>query len=777
MALSTNFISGLSSGINWSTMVDNLIAIDHQRVDLISNQKSDYEAKLAAWQSFNTKLLALKTASDSLKNPDDFGMFTSSMTTDSSTVKGSDLMTVTASSTASIGSYQIEVTNLAMAEKVRSVTTYADASATLGSSYAGDILINGETVSIDATDTLSSVLNKINNANTGASPTGVTATIIKYGASDYRLTLTSDTTGAAGILLQNGGAQDILSLFNFTEVVNGLDASFSVDGVPISQSSNTVDDVIAGATIDLLKADTSTTVTININRDIDSIKSKIQNFVSKYNDVASYINTQNSYDADTKKTGGVLFGDGTLFSVKSDLTAIVTQSVWGVNSQFSIMGLAGINLDKTGQLSINDTTLTGYLQTNFNDIMSLFTAQGITSSSSLSYTGNTQNSKSGLYTVHIDTAASRITSTSNTAVGGALGSDETLTITEGSKTATISLTSTMTISDIINAINAETDAVYTQTLAGSQQLKQDDNVTPITSETTWDNISGTTLVNGDVITFSGTSRSGTSVTGSYTVNNTTTDKVQGLLSAIENAFSNNVTASMDTSGRIVVTDKYSGASELALDIEEPVGKGLDFGTVLKTNTGGQTGRYAMDITASNDGGNHLALTHNSYGSSYSFTISETSDLLWTAVGPEIVNNGTDVTGTIGGETATGSGQMLTGNTGNVNTEGLSVKYTGTAIGDAGTLTLTLGTAELFSRSLFNITDSYEGYVSFKQTSLQNSIDDFETKIDQMEARLALKKERMVKSFVAMETALSSIQNQSSWLAGQISSAEGGWMAL
>jgi len=642
MALSTNFISGLSSGINWSTMVDNLIAIDHQRVDLISNQKSNYEAKLAAWQSFNTKLLALKTAADSLKNPEDFGMYTASMTTDSSTVKGSDLMTVTASSTASIGSYQIKVTSLAVAEKVRS-GSYADISTALGSSYAGDILINGETVSIDATDTLSSVLNKINNANTGASPTGVTATIIKYGASDYRLTLTSDTTGAAGIDLQNGGAQDILSLFNFSEVVNGADASFSVDGVPISQSSNTVDDVIAGVSIDLLKADTNTTVTLNINRDIDSIKSKIQDFVSKYNDVASYINTQNSYDTTTKKTGGLLFGDGTLFSVKSDLTSIITESIWGVDSQFSIMGLVGINLDKNGQLNIDDATLTGYLQTNFSDVSSLFVGQGAASNGSLAYVGHTQNSKAAEYTVHITTAATRSTSAANTAVGGNLGSDETLTIAAGSKTAAISLTGSMTISDIINAINTE------------------------------------------------------------------------------------------------------------------------------------LGAKAIDITASNDGSNHLVLTSNSYGV-HSFTISEDSDVLWTG-GDQTVNNGQNVSGTINGETATGSGQVLAGNTGNANTEGLSVKYSGTDTGDIGTITLTTGVAELFGRTLFSITDPYEGYVSFKETSLQNSIDDFQTKIDQMEARLALKKEQMINRFVVMETALNNIQNQSSWLTSQISAAEGGWKSL
>jgi flagellar hook-associated protein 2 len=772
MTISTSLVSGLSSGIDWATMVDQLISIDHKRVDLISSQKSEYEEKLKEWQSFNTKLLALKTAAEGLKDLEDFSVYKASMTTNSATVKGSDLMSVTTSSTASIGSYQIIVNNLAVAEKVRS-GSYTDISTALGAGYAGDIVINGETVSIDATDTLSSLQNKINNANTGTSPTGVTASIIKYGESDYRLTLTSDTTGAAGIELENGGVPDILSLFNFNEVVNGADASFTVDGLAITQASNTVDDVIAGVTIDLLKADPATTVTLTINRDIDAVKGKIQTFVSKYNDVASYINTQSSYDTEANKAGGVLFGDGTLSSVKSDLTSLITQSVWGVSSQFSIPGLVGINLDNKGQLSINDTTLTGYLKTHFNDVVALFVGQGVASNGSLDYVAHTQNSKAGEYTVSISSAATRSSSTSDTAVSGTLGSDEILTITEGTNTANVSFTSSMTIGDIIDAINTEFDTVYTQRLVGSQQLKEDDNVTPITSQTTWDNIYGTTLQDGDVITFSGTTRSGGIVSGNYTISNVGTDKVQGLLSAIETAFVNNVTASIDTSGRIMVTDKDSGTSQITLDITEPTGRGLDFGTVDKANPGGATGRYGMAITASNDGSDHLVLTHNSYGDTYSFNISEDSDILWTG-GDQTVSNGSNVAGTINGEAATGSGQILKGNTGNANTEGLSIKYTGTSTGDAGTIKLTIGTADLFSRILFNITDSYDGYVTFKKTSLQNSIDGFKTKIVQMEAQLERKKEMMINRFVAMEIALDTMKNQSNWLAGQLTSAASAW---
>jgi flagellar hook-associated protein 2 len=132
-------------------------------------------------------------------------------------------------------------------------------------------------------------------------------------------------------------------------------------------------------------------------------------------------------------------------------------------------------------------------------------------------------------------------------------------------------------------------------------------------------------------------------------------------------------------------------------------------------------------------------------------------------------------GTINGEAATGSGQILTGDDDEANVDGLVIKYSGATTGDnVGSVTLTLGTAELFDRALFYITDSFEGYVAFKQDSLQNRIDDLEDDISAMEDRLDRKMELMINRFVIMERALAVMQSQSQWLAGQINATYSGW---
>ena len=1030
MSLSTNLVSGLASGFDWRSMIDQLMEIEHKRVDLVEDQKTEYENKLSEWQSFNTKLLSLKTAAADLKDTEDFDVYTSDMTSDNSNIDASDILSVSTSSFASKGSYSITVSSLATAQKLssRSFSGFSDG---LGASYAGDILINGVAVTISETDSLADVRNRINNANAGTDPTGVTASIVSYETNDYRLMLTSDDTGEDGIGLQNASSSDLLELFgwkdksssiknsitggaqsdsfsnstqdvktllglsstqsgtiqikggnvsidfstdsiediktainnasivgvsasvvtdtswstttyklqidgsqdfvddqniletlgviqngvssvqgttsgnsmtvngeyitsdsliteidgyneftigdkislgatsrdhgnidvsgdiltitenttaqdlldaietayetngdevsvyitstgkievvdletdagslvvdlqsttansdstldwgSFTvlgevrkrELVAGADASIIVDGVTTTSADNTVNDVLSGATLNLLKADIDTTVTLNIDRDVDEIMEKISVFVDAYNEITSYIQQQQSHNEDEKETSGILFGDGTLSSVKSDITSTLIQSVWGVSSEYSMMGLVGINVDNEGQLNIDTEKLEGYLNTNFNDVKNLFSANGTTNAGTMEYVSHSRDTQAGEYTVNITTAATQSTATSN---NGTVGENETLTIADGDKVAEIDLTTDMTLSGIKNAINSEMSKVYTETLIGDTQLYEGSGeTTALSSTTTWDQVyidasNSANLADNDVISFSGTTRSGGDVDGSYTIGDASTDSVQGLFFAIESAYGNGITATVDSSGQIVLMEKSSGNSQISITFDYSQAHNLSFGSSVSTsNTGGQEGRYAMDITATDDGSGHLVLTHDNYGSDYGFTISEdaaaSGNKLWTG-GDQTVNNGADVVGTINGGAATGSGQLMTGNDGENNIEGLVIKYTGTAEGlDVGEIKLTLGTAELFDRVLFNIADAYEGYVAFKQDSLQDSIYSFETKIEEMEARLDRKMEMMINRFVAMETALSLMQSQSEWLTGQINASYSGW---
>jgi len=162
MGLSTNLISGLASGFDWRSMIDELMKIQYRRVDLVEDRKNEYELKLSEWQSFNTKLLSLKTAAEGLRDPGDFNVFTSVMTSDSSTIKASELLSVSTTTSASPGTYNIEITELAKAQKLSSkgFSTYDTAL-----QLSGEFVINGRAVSVDANDDLMDIRGKINNLN------------------------------------------------------------------------------------------------------------------------------------------------------------------------------------------------------------------------------------------------------------------------------------------------------------------------------------------------------------------------------------------------------------------------------------------------------------------------------------------------------------------------------------------------------------------------------------------------------------------------------------
>ncbi len=1028
MSMSTNLVSGLVSGFDWRSMIDQLIEIEHQRVDLVEDRKSEYESKLTEWQSVNTMLLSLKTAASALSVESAFNVYTSSATSNTSKA-APDLLTVSTSSTASPGTYEIKVNNMAKSQKLSSKSYSATDTAI--SLSAGDILVSGRVVNIAATDTLADIKNKINAVNTGSSPSNVTANIVQYGTNDYRLVLTNDNTGADGISLLNasssdilgdlgfietasgsydiknsitGGAQsdrfisvndsieDLLDLntpqssatlkikgengsdsdnitidlsahnlnqiadainankgaanisasvvsetadgntyyrlqidgiddtdpfsdnnnifqtlglikggvgdvvgdvgtnamttngqvittstklvdidgyleytagdqilfegydtsgsavnytfslsdtktvqdllndiesqygdvtaavtadgkiqivdnttatpassnlsvtftptidkgeldFGFTgaaisvirdrELVEGKDASIVVDDVTITDPSNTITDVIEGVTLNLVGADdAATTVTVKVERDLSAIKSKIQDMVDSFNTVLGYINTQFSYNDKTDEVGGILFGDGTLASVKSDLINIVTETITGASSDFNKLSLIGITLDLTNTeegyyqdltLSIDEDKLTDALETNFDDVRKLFAAFGSSPDANIEYISHTDDTLGGTYDVVITEAATQGTVTGSKALGGDLGEDVTVTIEDFAtgRVATVELLAAdnLDIDDIVNAVNSELAEEYTEILTG-------DNATGYSSSTMFSDITGAD--DGDEITFSGTRRSGISVSGSYQIEDAGAETVGDLLEAIEDMFEDEVTASLDANGKIVITDKQAGDSQLTFAINTDSITDLDFGTVSATTEG----RYAMPITASNDGGK-LVLTHNTYGTGQIAFVSQSSATDPLGLDDATSVWGVNVAGTINSITATGSGQTLTVDSDGNDADGLSISYSGTGT-PATTFTLTLGIGVLLDRQLGFITDTTDGYVAFKQESLQDSIDSYETRIEQMEAQLNRKMEMMINKFVAMEVALSKIQNQSNWLTGQINASYSGW---
>jgi flagellar hook-associated protein 2 len=620
-------LSGLGSGIDWQSIVSEMQTADEASLSPYNEQIATDQNKISAWTSFAAQLTTLDNASQTLESPTAMDLYSATVTS-SSTNSASSLLSATASTSATVGSYNVVINDTAQAEKIASASFSSQAS---GLGVTGTILVNGKAVNIASTDSLLNIEANINNVDTGTNASGVTASIFQDSATTYRLVLTSDNTGAAGISLANGSASDTLtslgfngtgtsiknqtaqgaqsdafssastaveallgnsgqdlsgnvtingktatidlsdslsaiqstlsdagitssivsstsgssttyrlaiegmtswtdqnnvlqalglvtggsvanksggsaitsstlitaidgynqytsgdsititgsthngtvitptsfaitqtttvgsllnqiqSLFgNVTASVNsngqiqvtdnstgtsklsvnlsstllgsgagtlnfgsvgqygtthnyvlqqGSDASFSVDGINTTSSTNTITTAIPGVTLNLLGADSGTTLTVNINHDVSGIENEINTMVSAYNGVMSYVNTQMSYNTSTSTTGGVLFGDNTLTAIKQELQSTIMQKVG--TGTFQYLSQIGLSLVSNAQISFDTAQFQSALTTNFQNVANLFADSASTSDSRFQYVYSTGDTQSGTYSVNV----------------------------------------------------------------------------------------------------------------------------------------------------------------------------------------------------------------------------------------------------------------------------------------------------------------------------------------------------------------------------------------
>jgi flagellar hook-associated protein 2 len=179
----------------------------------------------------------------------------------------------------------------------------------------------------------------------------------------------------------------------------GANAAFTVDGMSMASSTNTVTNAIAGVTLNLLGADPNTTLTVNVSPDTQAIEANINTWINAYNTVISYVNTQNTYTASSNTTGGPLFGDNTLQTIKAELQSTIMNQV-GTGSMDYLANI-GITTGSNGQLSLVTTTFEQALSSNFSGVVNLLSDSGVCSSSQFQYVYSNSNTQSGTYNIDI----------------------------------------------------------------------------------------------------------------------------------------------------------------------------------------------------------------------------------------------------------------------------------------------------------------------------------------------------------------------------------------
>lgn len=656
---------GIGSNLDVNGIVTKLMSVEQQPVTLLNKKEASYQAKLSAYGGLQSAVSSFQSALQGLSDVTKF-QSTKASPADSTVV------TASSSSISTAGSYTIDVTTLAQSQKLvaagqTSITaaiggggattltfdfgTVSGGAFAAGAYTGAGFASNGagiKTVTIDSSNnSLSGIKDAINNAKIG-----VTASIVNDGgASPYRLVLSSDTLGKSNsIKLSVSGDAALSGLLahdpandtgqSLSESVTAQNAVFSVNGVAISKTSNSVSDVIQGVTFNLLKAASSTT--LSVSQDTASVTTSVNALATAYNSLNKTIADLTAYDPKTK-VAGPLLGDSTVRTVQTQIRRMLSTPLAHPSGSFSSLGQIGVSFQKDGSLAVDSGKLQSAINTNFSDIAGLFATTGKASDSLVSYTGSTANTKPGTYALSVSQLASQ---------GNALGTVDL------SAAAPITITA-----GVDDALAMMVDGISVSVTLGA---------------------------------------------GTYTADALATE----------------------------VQSKINGVSALS----------SAGGSVAVTLAGGM-----------------MSISSNRYGSASSVSGISGSSVAALLDIP-VSTAGVDVAGTLGGGSATGSGQILTGVNGGAN--GLRVTITGGVTDSRGAVSFNQGYAYQLNQLTTSLL-STTGAITSRTGGINASITDIGKRRDTLNTRLAAVEARYRAQFTKLDTTISGMTTTSNYLTQQL----------
>lgn len=482
-------LSGLASGFDWLSVVDQLVELQRVPQDRMRTEKTSNTSKLSAFSTLRTKLTALQTATTALSSDSLFNQRTAASSNTASS------WAVSAANGASAGEYVVDVSKIAT-HSVRSGAANVAGGLNPTSDVSGLVLsemrlatavtegtftINDAQIDILSTDTLQEVFDKISSATSGAvtasydagtdrislssaaeislgsgvdtsnflyaaklfnngsnsiqsasnlgtlslddtiadaglagaitavdgsgngsfsvngiaiafnvnddsirdvmnrvneSAAGVT---MSYDSANDRFTLTNRNTGDLGISASEtaGGLLDALGLSGSATLTRGTNAEFTVNGGgTIVTPTNTFDETALGVPGLSVTATSVGAETITVSSDTESIDEGIRGFITAFNDLQSYIDTQTNVtiSSEGEVEAALMAGNQEMTSIARELRSLAFDAVAGASATMSRLESIGIDFDgSSSQLSVRDEgKFSQALKSNLSDVAKLF---------------------------------------------------------------------------------------------------------------------------------------------------------------------------------------------------------------------------------------------------------------------------------------------------------------------------------------------------------------------------------------------------------------------
>jgi len=372
---------GVGTGVDLQTMLTKIMEAERAPIRLLETRMSTANTKISAYGAIQSKLDSFRSAAETLQFPSRLGAVTA-------TSANTEVVSANAAFTAALGSYTVQVTQMAKAQKSFSVayngtSTFSQGTLnfSIGGQAATPIVLDDQ-----ASYTLEEVGQRINSAKVG-----VTATVITDSDGMKRMVLTGDKSGTSNSFslttsVTASGDQPSLNSTDFDVTTPGLlrsdaqNGKMKIDGIEILSSTNTFTTGVAGLTMTAVKEGTTN---ISVQNDASKIVKAAQTFVDSYNAVVNEIKSKSGYDTSTK-TAQALSGEATVRNILANLSSART-SVPGELASSSIKTLSelGISIQQNGTLVLNSEKLANAVNTSTGEAINVLNAYGKSFSNSV----------------------------------------------------------------------------------------------------------------------------------------------------------------------------------------------------------------------------------------------------------------------------------------------------------------------------------------------------------------------------------------------------------
>jgi len=362
---------GVGSGLDLESLVTKLMAAESAPLTALQKKQSSINTKISALGTLKSKLADLQSAAKSLQKEtgrtalDKFATF-------STTSSDSSVASATAGIGAVAGTYTLNVTKLAQAQRFVSGSFAATDTAigpigdTLTFDFAtpdADGNSRSKTITLDSTNnSLAGLRNAINGANMG-----VTATIIN-GADGSHTLVVNGQEGLDNEITLSGNLDSQL-----TQTVSAQNAEFTLNGVATSSSTNSTSKAIDGLTLNFSKLG-STTLSVTADY-ATQMTTSLNAFIKAYNDLNSTMTTMGAYNPATKVAGS-LQGNNVLRDTQSQTRALIFNTTVGGSSSLQRLSDIGVSVGTDGALSLDSAKLSKALASDSNAVAALLDKVG-----------------------------------------------------------------------------------------------------------------------------------------------------------------------------------------------------------------------------------------------------------------------------------------------------------------------------------------------------------------------------------------------------------------